>query len=588
MLKYRGRDYNLNNLFQFEMLKQLIEELAKNQIQMNEKLQGIMNPSTHYPIGIDEIENDEIQLEGKEDEIEEEVVDDIVNKGNINKRLSSIERKLNTVKILDKQIKASLMKTDNSNDCLNQTVQKVTKHDNDIINNTNDIKEIKEILEDIRNKISDSNMYEMFKDTSEGIGGNIDTTKGLILNLETKIFKKFNLIDERNKKIEEENIKTKNEVFNIKNKIEVIPHLMNQLEDNLTIKLENVNKENENKQNQMTEIANAYNLEIDKRLKQLELANEETPKKVKLIEENLMKTINSFQNGNNKSIITQNENVHTNKSDKEKEMKYFKDLNRRVIEIEKGIKEIKSSLIFDEINKLEEEIKKRLVKTDLLDINDKILYIDSNIKEIKDIDDIQTNSIQSLATEISLIAKRVENLTGIIISMQDGGNSSNYSSARPMIDLSKYVDMQLFSNEINNISKSLNELTNDSNEYRRKITDLMPLLLTAAKVNDIRTLEKLIANSIEEANKLSNKKFAGKTETNKQMKLIDSQIKQTRNDLMKKNDQSEHWMLASKPVAGYKCASCENEIENLNNNKWEYLPWKKYPLKNIADKSYRV
>lgn len=579
MLKFESIDYDLNNLFQFEMLKKLLEALAKNQIHMNEKIEGIINTSGQYPI----IHSNEIESAAEENE---EGLDRDENQGRMSKKLLSIEKKLNSLNMFENQMKA---KTDSLNDQLNQTVQKVTDSQNDIINNTNDIKEMKEMLEDMKNKMSDYNMYEMFKDTSEGIGENPDTTKSLIVNLETKIFKKFGLIDERNKKSEEENMKTKTEVLNLKNKTEVMTHQINQSKENLNEKLENLNQDNEMKAKQFKDMHSETNEDISKRLTQLEAFYENINNKFKEVEDNLMKTLNSIQNDDK----SQKDGGNISKADHEKNIRYIKDLNKRVSELEKGMITLKSSLNFDEIedeiSKLQVAVKKRLVTTDLDDINEKIKNIENTIQGIKDHDNEHTNCVNSHSVEISTLSKRIENITGVIISMQDGGNGPNYTGGRPVqIDLSKYVDMQAYTNEINNIKKTLSELSNDSNEYRRKIFDLMPLLSTAAKVTDIKTLEKLITSSIEDANQFNLKKFADKIEINKKIKLIDSQLKQTMTDLMKKNEKVDHWLLATKPVANFKCASCENDIQDLTSNKWEYLPWKKYPLKSFADKSYRV
>ena len=62
--------------------------------------------------------------------------------------------------------------------------------------------DMKKQLEDLAIKCNDFNIYDLFKDAKVE-GGNIDLSKVLIMNLEQKVFKKFDTVDEKIKKLNE-------------------------------------------------------------------------------------------------------------------------------------------------------------------------------------------------------------------------------------------------------------------------------------------------------------------------------------------------------------------------------------------------
>ena len=64
-------------------------------------------------------------------------------------------------------------------------------------------KEFKEDFDKVKIKVEDFNIYDILKGESDK-GGNIDINNALLKTLENKIFKKFELYDEKNKKNEED------------------------------------------------------------------------------------------------------------------------------------------------------------------------------------------------------------------------------------------------------------------------------------------------------------------------------------------------------------------------------------------------
>lgn len=85
----------------------------------------------------------------------------------------------------------------------------------------------------------------------------------------------------------------------------------------------------------------------------------------------------------------------------------------------------------------------------------------------------------------------------------------------------------------------------------------------------------------------TNRKYADKNETSKNIKYLDSQIKHITEVYIKKMEKGDNWLLASKPIDGFKCASCENYLGDLNENS-QHLSWNKIPNRDQSERLYRV
>jgi hypothetical protein len=76
-------------------------------------------------------------------------------------------------------------------------------------------------LQDINVKVMDFNVFDMFKGKIDSDGGHGDELFILIQNLEKKLMKKFEFVDEKVKKSEEEAYKIKNDILGMKNNIDI-------------------------------------------------------------------------------------------------------------------------------------------------------------------------------------------------------------------------------------------------------------------------------------------------------------------------------------------------------------------------------
>ena len=85
------------------------------------------------------------------------------------------------------------------------------------VKNLNDsTKKLKEELDKMKEKLTDFNIFDMFKDSGDG---NIDMAKGLVMALEKKINKRLDLMDEKYKVMTNDNFKTKGDLQNLSNTV---------------------------------------------------------------------------------------------------------------------------------------------------------------------------------------------------------------------------------------------------------------------------------------------------------------------------------------------------------------------------------
>ena len=156
-------------------------------------------------------------------------------------------------------------------------------------------------------------------------------------------------------------------------------------------------------------------------------------------------------------------------------------------------------------------------------------------------------------------------------------------------DINNISTRIVYSDDYNDDMKTLNKTLNDVRltllEHSKNIDDILPLVKSVSTMEDLKKLEEHIKQSIQKINNMSQNKFAEKKETKKHLNSLETQIKII-NEINK--DKKETCMLASKPVGGYKCASCETYIGEIK-NKNIYLPWNKYQGdKNLSQYQYRM
>ena len=201
----------------------------------------------------------------------------------LTKRVKDIEKKLSEMNTRTNKDMIPKIKTNID------SIKNANKHLDDLDKNYEEINkkyiEFKEQLDNMRVKVEDFNIYDLFKGES-GDGGNIDVSKALIMNLENKIFKKFDLYDEKNKKNETdlfkalEDLKTmKGLVDNFKVQNQRTTEKVNEIETNLNDymnktdnKIEEINNSLEHLQGNLKGGVDTseINKELDEKIKKLE------------------------------------------------------------------------------------------------------------------------------------------------------------------------------------------------------------------------------------------------------------------------------------------------------------------------------
>ncbi len=203
----------------------------------------------------------------------------------ITNKVYSITNLINDLKELYKTKEIILNQKSNFSEIeMNETEKEKTNYlkinDNNFsqdnnLNEKNDINEKK--IEDCLLKCSNLNILEQIKDNGNG---DIDATKLLIQALETKIFTKFNIMEERFKNIQMENMKVKNLTESHSNLLDELKLNIQLLKDDIdkltntfnttTNKLNKKDNSLENKIKEIIEKTPNINSIIDEKIKVLE------------------------------------------------------------------------------------------------------------------------------------------------------------------------------------------------------------------------------------------------------------------------------------------------------------------------------
>ena len=572
MLKYAGVEYDLNALFKFDLLKQLLEALAKGH-----------NESTNYTN-----DNFEMMLAQNEDQ-------DMPQEQDINKRVARIEKRLNNLGILEKWIKNIEKKTNALDEKITMTLNKTEAVNQGMLNNKEDIEQLNEKVNELNNKINDYNVYTNVPEDDTNTSAVINQSKGALMNLEQKIFKKFALVDEKVKKNEqdiEENKKKSEEIEKRLDSTDILVKKMNEIFKQMKKELD---EENEKNKQHISEINKKLSESIGKLKKEFEESHKAIGNRLSITDE-AFKNLKKLKERNEKKekkeadenkekqehLVTRSDN------DVEMEWQQINENKDMIAALEKKIRDLPSKLGIDELKEKIEELStslgQKLTRGDLEDIKEKQDILKSIVNELQDFN-VKQNDINGRRNQdILSLSKKIENLTSTILLIQSDGTRKGTSSNNVE---SKGPDLSVFKEIINNINKQVSSLQNDCDEFRRYFTDILPMMKTLSTITDLKNLEDVLKTMLEEYKLLAQRKFADKVETQKSIKLVDTQIKHFISEYIKKNEKGDNWMLATKPVGGYKCASCESYIPELT-NKWEYLPWNKYPTRDLMDKSYRM
>jgi hypothetical protein len=442
-------------------------------------------------------------------------------------------------------------------------------------------------INNVNSKLKDLNIFEMFKsDDNEDVED--DKGKNLIEKLE-KLSSKIKLTTEKMSKVDETNFKLVKETQNIKNAqamntrnislnkkaLEEILSKTNEIEKKLNIDSNKENKSITTPINQLSEyIASDSN---DKN----NLGNKS--KKSNLKNQNL-----DMINPEFKDIILE--------ANKELEKK-LREINKKVNELDKLTKKF-STLdnyyeIKNELNNIKKESNKFATNADLKAVYNKS---EENEKEIKLIkaknEDLEINldlkdDLKSLKKRVELYHNLIENLETSTKNLKKDIETEINEKESLNENLKNLLEKKIFEDFKNQLTKEFSNINVNFIHTRKLLDEIIEAMKEKVSYQDLKIFEKSFEARLENMQLTSYKKFAEKSDTIKNFKYIETQIKSLFEILQKRSGDNDGWLLAKKPLNLNLCASCESYLGDLKDNN-PYVPWNKYPLRDSNDKLYRL
>ena len=123
-------------------------------------------------------------------------------------------------------------------------------------------------------------------------------------------------------------------------------------------------------------------------------------------------------------------------------------------------------------------------------------------------------------------------------------------------------------------------------ENKRLIEEIISLMRYKISEKEIKLLEDFLLGKIEDLKISTKKKYCSKPETDKQIKMIEVQVKYIIDSYLKK-EKPENWLIAKKPMNGFECASCDSYLGGDLSTKNQHIQYK-YPMRDPNDAAYRV
>ena len=481
-------------------------------------------------------------------------------------RINSLENKLSSKELkiqnLENKIKSNILENESKMKSMNEKINSLLK----INENLN------EKIEKLEVKTSDLDILTMFKD---GGDGNIDATKILVKSLEEKVFKKFELLDEKYKKDSSDNMKLRTNVENMTPQIEQIYREierinevekqnnedLNSFKNNIEEKIDdNVNNINDDLNNKMEEIKN----EIEKNIKN----------KISNLEKNVNELINKSNDNSGLDFLKLGIGNSADGEKLEIITKKINDLRTKINNIENTLKLYINSkeidLIKNEIKDTKLVLDKKITKDDLKELYNFHLNVMDEINDLKERESIMHDDLIKTVKDLQNIQQRVESINGNLSLLQNNPKNENMQ----IIDFSKYIDNKKFSDTLKPIIKEIENVIKEIETLKKGFADSENKNSKSLK-SAINLIEDDTNSKINEIQKLIQKKYLEKLEFHKTIKSLEIQLKSTEEE--KKKLEADSWLLAKKPINCFNCASCEAKIKNDEYVPADYLAWKKYP-----------
>ena len=443
----------------------------------------------------------------------------------------------------------------------------------------------------IESKIQDLNILELFKNNN-GENGEDSNMLTLVNNLDKKITSKLNFLDEKMKKIEEINYKSNRDVQNLLNSSDLNKRNMNYMKQSIETFQKKINEIEKNLNHKYNEIINNFS----EKLNSIEKTQIIT-KEIKPIETKFEKNVES--SSNNINIISSSSKKEEKNEDPkislENKVK-IKEIINHINEMDKYLKALPQQIGIEQIKldikSLKSTIGNCSTLDDIKETREREEELQKQITFLKEqFEDY--NSDQTVHEELQNIKKKLESFSNKIYELEANLQESlakkniNLEKQKQNFNGNKYLEIKTFEEFKTQVIKEFTNVNDNFNHLRKLIDNILDSLKNKSSFKDIKVLEDDILTKLEDFKLTNSKKYAEKLETIKNIKFLDQQIKQIIQYYIKKNDKDSNWLIAKKPLNGNLCASCESYIGELKDNNNNYIPWNKYPNRDI-EKLYRL
>ena len=495
------------------------------------------------------------------------------------------------------------------------------------VENDKDTKEKKEIVKKPENK--DIKKEEEKQNENTNINEEIKKPKikeDIIINEPTNTESKIiNIYDTKNKtKIHEtyKYEKLENQLSQLEEKINSINERLEEIEENTDNNTSDINinkndisklkdkfKNFEKKYNSKTQLPTpAPETTVPQEEKNIEELNDNNDRINTLendlnnLEDKLIKMIDQKLNEFKKR--KSNEDLIKDLNSQKEKLKDFTDrinieiktLRNKDEELENKIQELMTfpelKKVNDKIKAMEQDLEGSATKEDTKHILEELDKFNQELNKYKSI--ISNQKEMNIKTREDMLRLK-EEFDEIKQDFSSLNNLLENNSLNKLIEninniTDKFVEKSLYENDMKLINKKISKLQMDVNEHNRNFAELMPKLEGILDINEFNKLKKNVEDLMSKSGSLvSSNKSLDTQEIIKNIKSMEAQVKifmkKLENESEKEKERiNDNCILASRPVGGFKCASCETYIGDIKENNI-YLPWNKY---HGQDRPYRL
>ena len=588
-----------------EKIIQRLEQLEETQKNLQNQTAKIAEAQTTTNYSMNTLLSPESMKKPFKKELKKKTSDEILNEMGVPESLiinenvdlegkvKILEKRLNKIHIFIPRIPSDTSK--NLLDILDDIKMTLKNLNDKGLERDNFEKNTKNELEELKIKINDFKIYDIFKD-AKITGGTLDVSKVLIQNLETKIFKKLGFQDERFKKNEEDIFKNKNDINNYKGFSEQHIRNMNNLKESFeknSKDLENIKTDYSQNLKKIKDFINKNNIELNEKIKNLKNEIKNSNNQMALLDEfsPIKKDNQQLANNGSESDINSLSN---------KEFKRFKEIVSKKISIldskvyELSKMENKFKPINNELDEIKIRINTKASLQDIYNIKESIDSIKLDIEKMKDIEDELSDDTKHLKININEFARKLQSLiTQNYTAKKKKKNNANIEDEEDSdiltnkmlkLTLENFLSLNNFYDFKKEYDKNYERLKNELNLFKNSYYEILDTLKDKVNENEIKSLEDYLVGLVEETKERSTKLYAKRIDVNKNIKTLELQIKEIVEVYVKKFDTGDNWILAKKPINAYTCASCEAYLGNLDKKNDDYYENKDYDKFDKANK----